>query len=305
MPAFHDPERLLPPRSVRRTESYPSASATNVKVEHTRWRPVAPRTSVLSAGAGHRRPSGRQSTGYPAGSRAPALPVAPTRPSFGTRHERPARNRRRAPLSDGVAADCPERHRPYRAPLDPPSTCRANGKAVERTRVPSRRSEPRLFTAALRRLQRSRTKASIFHAHGGITLDGVHRRTRGREAAPVAQHATGTICLRRLNDVLRNVSPASRCAASFEFTLPTRIVTIKPKTSAKRNFFVHRMCASFKTSRHTLCAICARSTHPLACRWGAGPISGSMCAQQSHNLSARNTDNLLVFPRPVDCGHDL
>jgi hypothetical protein len=34
---------------------------------------------------------GRQSTGYPAGSRAPALPVALTRPSFGTRRERPAR----------------------------------------------------------------------------------------------------------------------------------------------------------------------------------------------------------------------
>jgi hypothetical protein len=34
---------------------------------------------------------GRQSTGYPAGSRAPALPIASTRPSFGTRRERPAR----------------------------------------------------------------------------------------------------------------------------------------------------------------------------------------------------------------------
>jgi hypothetical protein len=141
-----------------------------------------------------------------------------------------------------------------RAPLGSSSTCRANGEAVERTRVPSRRSEPRLFTAALRRLQRSRAKASIFHAHGGATLDGVHRRARGREAVPMAQHASGTTCLRRPNDVLRNVSPASRCAASFEFTLATRTVTIKPKTSVKRTFFVHRMCRAFSSScSHLVC----------------------------------------------------
>jgi hypothetical protein len=141
-----------------------------------------------------------------------------------------------------------------RAPLGSPSTCRANGEAVERTRVSSRCSEPRLFTAALRRLHRSRTKASIFHAHGGVTLDGVHRRTRGREAVSVAQHATETTCLRRSNDVLRNVSPASRCAASFEFTLATRTVTIKPKTSSKHTFFVHRMCRAFVSScSHLVC----------------------------------------------------
>jgi len=34
---------------------------------------------------------GRQGTGYPAGSRAPALPVASTRPSFDAKRERPAR----------------------------------------------------------------------------------------------------------------------------------------------------------------------------------------------------------------------
>jgi hypothetical protein len=55
-----------------------------------------------------------------------------------------------------------------RASLGSPSTCRANGEAVERTRVPSRRSEPRLFTAALRWLHRSRTKASIFHAYAAL-----------------------------------------------------------------------------------------------------------------------------------------
>jgi hypothetical protein len=70
-----------------------------------------PRTRRVSTDAWPSKACGRQSAGYPVGSRAPALPVAPTRPSFGTRHERPARNRRRAPLSDSVAADCPERHR--------------------------------------------------------------------------------------------------------------------------------------------------------------------------------------------------
>jgi hypothetical protein len=97
-------------------ERQSTTSATDVKVEHTRERPVTPRAGVLSADGWPSKACGRQSTGYPAGSRAPALPVAPTRPSFGTRHERPARNRRRAPLSDGVATDCPERHWPTARP---------------------------------------------------------------------------------------------------------------------------------------------------------------------------------------------
>jgi hypothetical protein len=282
VPAFHDPERLPPPSSVRRTESYPSASATNVKVEHTRWRPVAPRTSVLSAGADHRRSSGRQSTGYPAGSRAPALPVAPTRPSFVHEAREACSESEAGTLVGRRGGRLPGEALTYRAPLGSPSTCRANGEAVERTRVPSRRSEPRLLTEALRWLQRSRTKASIFHTHGGVTLDGVHRRARGREAVPVAQHATGTTCLRRPNDVLRNVSPASRCAASFEFTLATRTVTIKPKTSVKRTFFVHRMFRVFRTRcSHLVCSLFGlrTSTH-----------------QDLHSLLAlRQARGLLVF----------
>jgi hypothetical protein len=154
---------------------------------------------------------GRQSTGYPAGSRAPALPIALTRPSFGTRRERPARIE--ADTLVGQRNGRKPGEAPARSvPRGPPSTCRANGEAVERTRVPSRRSEPRLFTAALRRLQRSPTKTSIFHAYEGGALDGAHRRARGREAVSEAQHATETIFLRRPNDVLRNVSPASKCA---------------------------------------------------------------------------------------------
>jgi hypothetical protein len=72
-------------------ERQSTTSATDVKVEHTRERPVTPRAGVLSADGWPSKACGRQSTGYPAGSRAPALPVTPTRPSFGTRHERPAR----------------------------------------------------------------------------------------------------------------------------------------------------------------------------------------------------------------------
>jgi len=45
-------------RGASGTGSRSSASATNVKVEHTRGRPVSPRASVLSAGVGHRRPAG-------------------------------------------------------------------------------------------------------------------------------------------------------------------------------------------------------------------------------------------------------
>jgi hypothetical protein len=65
-------------------EDRPSTSATDVKVEHTRERLVTPRAGVLSAVVWPAKACGRQSTGYPAGSRAPALPVTYTRPSFGT-----------------------------------------------------------------------------------------------------------------------------------------------------------------------------------------------------------------------------
>jgi hypothetical protein len=69
-----------------------TTSATDVKIEHTRERPVTPRASVETEALANEG-CGRQSTGYPAGSRAPALPVALIRPSFGTRLERPARDR--------------------------------------------------------------------------------------------------------------------------------------------------------------------------------------------------------------------
>jgi len=148
-------------------EGQSTTSATDVKVEHTRERPVTPRAGDLSADGWPSKACGRQSTGYPAGSLAPALPVTSTRPSFGTNAREACSSREWAPLSDNRAAENPERAPARSVPQGPPSTCRANGKAVERTRVPSRRSEPRLFTVAPRRLQRSRTKASIFHASDG------------------------------------------------------------------------------------------------------------------------------------------
>ena len=114
---------------------------------------------------------------------------------------------------------------------------------------------------------------------------------RGREADPVAQHATESTCLRRPNDVLRNVSPASRCAASFEFTLATPIVTIKPKTSSKHDFFVHRMCAEIHhPCTHVVCTLC---------------ILHSITHQHLHGFRARFAVFVGVFFRPVDSRHDL
>ena len=120
------------------------------------------------------------------------------------------------------------------------------------------------FTAALRKLHRSRRRRPFF------TRETAQPWT-GHTAAPAAEKPAQWLsmrpkptCLRRPNDVLRNVSPASRCAASFEFTLATRIVTIKPKTSSKRTFFVHRMCRCKAPTTHmhvhTLCELDARLT---------------------------------------------
>jgi hypothetical protein len=80
-------------------EGQSTTSATDVKVEHTRERLVTPRAGVLSADGWPSKACGRQSTGYPAGSRAPALPVTSTRPSFGTSAREACSNRSWAPLS--------------------------------------------------------------------------------------------------------------------------------------------------------------------------------------------------------------
>lgn len=134
-------------------------------------------------------------------------------------------------------------------------------------------------------------KASIFHARDGVALDGAHRRVRGREADSVAQHATESTCLRRPNDVLRNVSPASRCAASFEFTIATRIDTIKPKTSSKHDFFVHRMCSDIHhRSTHVVCTLL---------------ILHTITHQHLPSFRARLPRVLGVFFRAVDSRHDL
>ena len=151
----------------------------------------------------------------------------------------------RAPRSGTRAAESPERLRCARCPEARRTACRANGEVVERTRMPSRRSEPRFFTAALCATPAEPRKGVHFSRAHRRALDGARRRPRGRKDTSVAQHATETTRLRRPNDVLRNVSPASQRAASFAVTLAMQTVTIKPKTRAKRDFFVHRMLTVF------------------------------------------------------------
>lgn len=117
--------------------SCPSASATNVKIEHTRERLVSPRTRRVSTDAAiegqraakHRLPGWKSSSRFAGGS---------DRPSFGTRHERPAR------IGDGHLCRtarrpiCPERHRPAARP-------KARLRPAARTVRPS--NEPRCLHA--------------------------------------------------------------------------------------------------------------------------------------------------------------
>jgi hypothetical protein len=88
-----------------RTRRRSSTSATDVKVEHTRSGSLPRPPALITRAVDHRRPRAA-GTGYPAGSRAPALPVASTRPSFGVSREA-CSNRRRAPLSDNGSVDEP------------------------------------------------------------------------------------------------------------------------------------------------------------------------------------------------------
>jgi hypothetical protein len=148
-------------------EGQSTTSATDVKVEHTRERLVTPRAGVLSADVWPSKACGRQSTGYPAGSRAPALPVTSTRPSFGTRHERPARievgtlvgRRNRSKTRRGL----------QRAPC-PKARLRPTARTVMSSNEPGClhvARNPGSSPWPLEKLQRSPTKASIFHASDG------------------------------------------------------------------------------------------------------------------------------------------
>jgi hypothetical protein len=108
-----------------------TTSATDAKVEHTRERHVTPPAGV-SAPAAAIEGCGLQSTGYPAGSRAPALRAARIRPSFGI-DAREACSKPEAGTHVGRrgAPKNPERFRLAPCPEARPSTYRANGKAVE------------------------------------------------------------------------------------------------------------------------------------------------------------------------------
>jgi hypothetical protein len=110
-----------------------------------------------------------------AGCRAPVTRLGVELPLCGPpgsdqasqKRERPARTRGGYSRRTARLAENPERFRLAPCPKARVSTYRANGEAVERTRVPSRRPKPRLVTAARRRLRRSRTKASFFRARDG------------------------------------------------------------------------------------------------------------------------------------------
>jgi hypothetical protein len=102
-----------------------------------------PAASVFSTRAMAIEGRGRQRTGYPAGSRAPALPVASTRPSFGT-WPRGLLDSKTGTLVGQELGKHSWRGCVRPTPQGPPSTCRANGEAVDRTRVPLLRSKPRL-----------------------------------------------------------------------------------------------------------------------------------------------------------------
>jgi hypothetical protein len=133
-----------------RTRHRSPTSAIDVKFEHTRERPVTPRAGrELGAGVGHRRPRAAEHRlpGWESSSRSVGRPD-PTR----LRHEarEACSNRSGYPCRAAARSRNQGAALAHAMPRGPPSTCRANGEAVERTRVPSHRSEPRLFTAALR-----------------------------------------------------------------------------------------------------------------------------------------------------------
>jgi hypothetical protein len=192
-----------------RTRHRSSTSATDVKVEHTRERPVTPpaETHVAPAvtieGAGGRAPVTRLEVVLPL-CRSPRLDQASARGSrglleskadtlVGQRCGRETRSGSRSRRAPRPVFDLPRERRCRRTN---PGTFTPHGTAILHRGPFEAPAEP--------------TKGVHFSRTKRLALDGAHRHARGREADSVAQHATETTCLRRPSDVLRNVSPASR-----------------------------------------------------------------------------------------------
>jgi hypothetical protein len=167
VPALGDPGRL-PPLSRRssheRVASLGARSLVSPKPRPGRTRAdQAPLTDFCNRREGRAHPGAAR---YPArqrvarrrlviedhGRQAPVTrlgvelpPCRSPRPDQASSRKREAcSNRKRAPLSGNDSASTPGGECRQPVPQGSPSTCRANGEAVERARVPSPRSEPRL-----------------------------------------------------------------------------------------------------------------------------------------------------------------
>lgn len=149
-------------------ENQASAAATNVKVEHTRERRVAPHTGGFEApvpALGGPRAVEHRLPGWESSSRSTGR-SDPTK----LRHEarEACSDRERAPLSDSATTGRPGVAPARLVPRGPPSTCRANGEAVERN--PD--AFPPLGTATLHRgpppAPTEPAAASIFHVGEGV-----------------------------------------------------------------------------------------------------------------------------------------
>lgn len=114
-------------------------------------------------------------------------------------------------------------------------------------------------------------------------------RTRQRNRFQWLSSATETICLRRLSDVLRNVSPASRCAASFVFHSSDAIRHDQAKNKHETQF---------------LCPQDVQMFFPWSLgqssvdRWGPGPTVPQrlhmLCALASHVVCVRRVSHTHV-----------
>jgi hypothetical protein len=244
---------------LRRIESRATTSATNVKVEHTQERHGAPHAGVSSACAGHRRPRAAEHRlpGWESSSRSTGRPD-PTK--LRQLSARGLLESKAGTLVGQVRR--PKTRSGFSALRAPRLALRPAARTVRSSDEPECLPAGRNHDSSPGLAADSSGGGSDVHFSRGRrrTLDGARRSARGREAAPVAQHATRAICLRRPNDVLRNVSLASRCAASFVVHSSHADVSFQAKNKLETTFSYPQ-----DTSRipHFVLTPCARKT-PIA-----------------------------------------
>jgi hypothetical protein len=232
------PERPQPPRSIHDRCVVRRLLPIDVRPEHARERPDFPAHSERSRArvVGHEG-HGRRAPAEAGRHRSRRV----LEHAYGYAEAR--WTRLRTPVVARHGADAARSEPPLTsARRDRRFTCRANDPRGGGTGVPFRHKNSSATRASELARPRREEPALCAPARRKEPRWALPARGRPRSPRAVAQHHGARRSPQRPCDLLRIVSLASRCAASFAFNVRLEKRWIKPKTRGSAHFLVHTLC---------------------------------------------------------------